>query len=183
MDRQVRHYTPCSIPLLLSNVVRFPCLSNLAPVILFHPRFQEHLNSLFTEVVDDGLKFQREQLVEPIPTVPVQLLASLANLFTALFKQTKWIWTRPVNGRHGAGTLEAWSYDHTHPKRWSLSLTRALTLSADLKRNLESLFAFAFMWSIGGSITDEGDGYAKMDTFIRGQRAFAQVSDCNTWVC
>ena len=71
-----------------------------------------------------------------------QLLASLANLFTALFKQVKWNWARAA---------------------------------ADVKRNLDSLFAFSFMWSIGGSITDEGEGYAKMDAFIRAQKAFSQV--------
>ncbi len=43
---------------------------------------------------------------------------------------------------------------------------------------MDSLFAFSFMWSIGGSITDEGEGYAKMDSFMRAHRAFSQVRAC-----
>jgi hypothetical protein len=62
------------------------------------PLSQQHVASLFTDVIDDGLKFQRDNLTEPIPTVNVQLLASLTKIFSAMFVQAKWDWSKSVGG-------------------------------------------------------------------------------------
>jgi hypothetical protein len=90
---------PCVLPQLSGCLVvwLFGYLSHDRLVVVLCV-VQAHLTSLFHDVIDDGLKFQRDNLTEPIPTVPVQLLASLANLFTALFKQCKWNWTRTHTG-------------------------------------------------------------------------------------
>jgi hypothetical protein len=53
---------------------------------------------MFTDVIDDGLKFQRENLTEPMPTVNVQLLSSLTKVFSAMFMQAKWDWSKTVGG-------------------------------------------------------------------------------------
>lgn len=127
---------------------------------------QSFLAQLFEDVIDDGLAFQRENLTEPVPTVPVQQVVSLTNLFLAMFKQVKWKWNSSVTGEREPAcvAVSAWVADGA-----------VRTPRADLTRNVGSLFAFAFLWSIGGSITDEGDGYAKMDTFMRSHKAFSQV--------
>ena len=104
---------------------------------------REHLLSLFESTVDEGLQFQRKNCTEPISTVDVQQATSLCNLFTALITSAK---------------------DHLDWKNGD---------EAALRKHVDSFFAFSYVWSLGGSIAEEG--FDKFDNFVRGLPAFNQV--------
>ncbi|KAA0150075.1 hypothetical protein FNF29_05515 [Cafeteria roenbergensis] len=103
-----------------------------------------HILGLFLSTVADGLEAQRALEKERIVTVDVQLTTSLCSLFTSLL------------GREKKGT----SLDLSLPDEKLLPV-------------LDRLFAFSFVWAIGGSI--DGEAYAEFDSFCRGHSTLSTV--------
>ena len=104
---------------------------------------KEHVLGLFLSTVDAGLSFRKANCVEPIVTTDIQTVQSLCRLFTSLIRQAgeKDKETGRAPGLNVEGDVEK------------------------VKKVLDSFYAFAFIWAIGGSITIEG--YEKFDQLIR----------------
>jgi dynein heavy chain len=82
---------------------------------------REWIVGLFDKTVDAGLKFLRKHLKEGIPSVDINLVASLASLFQSL--------ARPERG-----------------------VNLAMENQKQLKACLAKLFAFSYVWSVGGNV-------------------------------
>ncbi len=106
--------------------------------------------SLFLTTVDDGLAFRAAECSEPIPTTDAQAVTSLCRLFVALIRE---FGERPTSSDLAA-------------KPAGLSMVRP---AEELRRVIDSLFAFAYVWSIGGSISSEC--HDRFDGFVRGHKS------------
>ena len=106
----------------------------------------EHVLALFAATVDDGLAFRRASCAEPIPTTDLQTVASLCRLLTAMVRGA---------GERGKDTGSPVGLDLTRP-------------ADELTRVLDAMFAFAYVWTVGGSISSEH--YEKFDAFVRGHK-------------
>jgi len=106
------------------------------------PGARARVMELFSATLGDALAFQRTLEKERIRTVDVQVATSLCSLFTSLLSRAK------------AGTA------------MDLALDDAALLPV-----LERVFAFALVWSVGGSI--DGEAYADFDAFVRGHAALS----------
>ena len=107
-----------------------------------------YLQSLFDEHVPAALSFVRAHCKELIPTVNVQLVASLTSLFSSLLPHSGLL--RSTVSADGAAS-------HTPPPE------------ADDERisskGVSTLFLFCLTWSVGGSIDEESRG--RFDEFVR----------------
>jgi dynein heavy chain len=104
---------------------------------------KDYVLNLFLSTVDFGLQFRKTSCVEPIATTEIQTVQSLCRLFTALIR---------IAG----------------DKHKETGVAVGLNVEGDVekvKKVLDSMFAFAFIWSIGGSISSEG--FEKFDLNIR----------------
>lgn len=86
----------------------------------------EHLLSRFEGSVNDGLDFVRKNLTEPIQTMDIQITNSLCSLFTSMWQQGV-----------AAGHINENDED-------------------SVKEAIDMLYAFAFVWSVGGSCNEAG---------------------------
>jgi dynein heavy chain, axonemal len=111
---------------------------------------REHIMALFLATVDEGLAFRSTECSEPIPTTDAQAVTSLCRLFVALIRE---FGERPTGADPAA-------------KPAGLNMTRPVE---ELRRIIDSLYAFAYVWSIGGSIAS--DCYDRFDAFLRGHKA------------
>jgi dynein heavy chain len=111
------------------------------------PALREHVFALFAATLDEGLAFRRASCSEPIPSTDTQTAASLCRLLTAMIRTA---------GEKDKATGAAPGLDFGRP-------------AEDVTRVLDSMFAFAFTWSVGGSIA--GDGYERFDAWMRGHKA------------
>ena len=107
------------------------------------PALKEHLRELFNATLDAGLAFRRAHCHEPIVTTDIQTGAALVRLFTSLLRTA---------GAKAADTGLAPGFDFKARD------------DAENKRVVETLFAFAFVWTVGGSIAS--DGWEKFDNFM-----------------
>jgi len=104
---------------------------------------REYILNLFLTTVDIGLQFRKANCIEPIVTTDIQTVATLCRLFTALIRTAG-----EKNKETGAAP--------------GLNMERPIE---DLKKIIDSLFAFSYVWSIGGTITSEG--YEKFDNLLK----------------
>lgn len=98
--------------------------------------------------VDEGLAFRAADCAEPIPSTDLQSVTSLCRLFTALLRE------------FGERSSEAGA------KPLGLDMARPVE---DLRKVIDSLYAFAYVWSIGGSVAS--DCHDRFDAFVRGHKA------------
>ena len=122
---------------------------------------KEHLMSLFEATVDPCLAWQRANVVEPVATVDLQLVSSLCNLLTAIFRHEALLAELP-GGEAGDAP--------------PLVLDFGGRPDVDMARILDSIFSFALVWSIGGSMSS-----AKWDEFsslVRSLEPLKQVKFC-----
>ena len=107
------------------------------------PELRAHVVDLFQSTVDKGIAFRKLNCSEPIVTTEIQTGSSLAKLFTALLRTV---------GTRSADTGLPPGIDFTKRS------------DEENLRIVDMLFAFAYVWSIGGSIDSEG--YEKFDVFM-----------------
>jgi dynein heavy chain len=113
----------------------------------FPEPLKEHVLSLFENSLDDGLAFRKANCEEPISTSDLQTAISLCRLFGALVRTA---------GEKKAETGLAPGLD----------FSRSI---GELTKAINSMFAFAYVWSVGGSISN--DGYERFDAFVRGHKS------------
>jgi dynein heavy chain len=107
--------------------------------IIMKAELREHLWMRFDETVDKGLKWQKRNSFEPIPTTPAQVVRSLCSIFQILYFRAC-----------GDGKDENAVNPSNHP-------------SSNIKI-IDKLFSFAYVWSIGGSMGGTND-HEKFDDF------------------
>jgi dynein heavy chain, axonemal len=103
------------------------------------------LLELFLTTMNEGLAFQRGLEKERIRTVDVQLATSLCALFKALLSTQK------------KGTV----LDFALPDEQLIPV-------------LEKIFAFSYVWALGGSI--DGEAYHEFDAWCRGHAPLSSVA-------
>jgi len=106
---------------------------------------KDHVLELFKTTLDVGLKFRDTECTEPISTTHTQTAASLCRLFTSLLRGA---------GPKVEGVAPGYSWNNP------------AFSPEDHKRVVETLYAFSFVWTVGGSISS--DCFPKFDAFVRG---------------
>ena len=110
---------------------------------------REHLWSRFDATLDAGLTFQKKFSFEPIPTVPIQVARSLCNIFQILYFR--------ACGGGGGDDDDGGGGDST---------TTAATHPSSNTKLIDKLYAFAYIWSVGGSMGGTED-HEKFDDFAQ----------------
>ncbi len=117
----------------------------------------EHLMHLFNATVSTTLDWQRKHATEPIVTTDLQLVASLCRLITSILRHESAL--AAVSARSDSLNTNVMDF--------------AGRPQADMLAILDSVFAFALVWAIGGSMTH--DSWLDFSGLVRGFEVFKLV--------
>ena len=101
---------------------------------------RDHLWMRFDETLDKGLAFQKRYCTEPIATVPIQVTRSMCNIIQILYLRA----VSSATDKHGDNGAK-------HP--------------SSNEKLVDKLYAFAYVWSVGGSIGGGPDDHDKFEDF------------------
>jgi dynein heavy chain len=123
------------------------------------PEVREHLWKLF-DTVDGALAFNEASCTEDFPTVPINLVHSLCNLFESMYKP----------GAAGVPVLRPPQPVKVEGQE-ELSVTDEArdVYQSDIetaKVTMDHLFFLSFVWSLGGSLNQ--DSWPLFDAYLKG---------------
>ena len=123
---------------------------------------KDHILDRFKEYIPKGLVWQRRYCTEPVETVDIQLVVSLAALFNSLFRPVAdgdTARTGGGGGDTGVAGIKSLCESTSSTPSYSNEEIEALMAIAD------KVFAFSFVWSIGVSCAEKE--WEKFDEFAR----------------